>query len=42
LCGDEDGGFTRYGDYVLAIGGLGVVVVEGFEMFLQLEGGIEL
>jgi hypothetical protein len=42
LCGDEDCRLACDRNNVLAIGGLGVVVVEGFEMFLQLKGGVEL
>jgi hypothetical protein len=42
LRGDEDGGLARDGNNVLTVGGLGVVVVESFEVFLQLKGGVEL
>jgi hypothetical protein len=43
LCGDEDGGLACNGGTAFSLlGGLGVVIVEGFEVFLKLKGGIEL
>jgi hypothetical protein len=42
LCSDEDGGLAGDWDSVFAVGRFGVVVMKGFEVFLELEGGIEL
>jgi hypothetical protein len=42
LGGDEYSSLPCNGHDILAIGGLGVVVVKGFEVFLELERGIKL
>lgn len=42
LGGDEERSFARDGVGVVAVGGFCVAVVQSFEVFLELEGGIEL
>jgi hypothetical protein len=42
LCGDEESGLAGYGDCVVAFGRFGVIIVQGFEVFLELEGRVEL
>lgn len=42
LCRDEDGCLAGDGDRIFAIGGLGIVVMQSFEMLLELKGRVEL
>jgi len=42
LCSDADGCLSVYRNRIIAVFGLRIVIVEGFEVFLKLEGRIEL
>ena len=42
LSGDQERGFASYGCNVVRVFGLGIMVVQGFQMLLELECRVEL